>query len=386
MGTALFFNPDFEAEIASRGRYARPAWAAGLGRRLAPAIAPLGGPEDVILLDGPADLGGLDLAGLPHAVPLVARSGKITRLSRLVAWGATPSAAARARALGLAFEAPPFEVVRRVNSKLWSHEVERALGTALPGAAIVRSVEEAARAVRAAAAPRWVLKSLFGVAGRGRYLGRGPALGRDAAAWLARRAGRDGAVVFEPWVEVEREFGVEIEVAESGEVRLLGVAESVLDASGHYAGSRIGPAVAPEPGLAERLAAVAREVGRRLLAEGYFGPAGIDAFVFRTAGGGLALRPIVEVNARHAMGMIALRFAPLVSPGGAGVWRILAGPLAGKGSVAEAIARAGLPGYDPATREGALPAGGAAAFVAARDRAALALAERALAAGERDDG
>src|SRR5207249_241453 len=116
---------------------------------------------------------------------------------------------------------------------------------------------------------------------------------------------------FEPWVEVEREVGLQIEVGRGGAVSFLGATESIVTAGGQWVGSRIGGDPPPE-----RLREAALEVGRRLAREGYFGPAGIDAFVMN----GGALRPIVEVNARFTMGMVALRFAPLLAPGEVGSW------------------------------------------------------------------
>jgi hypothetical protein len=43
-------------------------------------------------------------------------------------------------------------------------------------------------------------------------------------------------------------------------------------------------------------------VGRALFAAAYFGPFGVDGFVYRDHDGGLRLQPRSEINARYSMG------------------------------------------------------------------------------------
>lgn len=370
---AYFFNAgDFEAELAAWPRpHARTAIGRAIDRELGPCCLVLGRAEDSFIVEEPIDgraLAPLGEAGIAFARPVTDARGCA---ERLVPWGAAPSALVRARALGLACEAPAVEIVRRVNSKLWSHALERELGCGLAGAAAVRSEDEARAAIAAARADRWVLKAPFGVAGRGRFPGRGADLEADGAAWVRRALAREEALLFEPWVEVAREFGLQLEIAAGGGARILGATESIVDRGGHYVGSRIGGDPPPELYLE-----VALEAGRRLAREGYFGPAGIDAF--ELAGG--ALRPIVEINARFTMGMVALAFLPLVAPGGAAAWILLPRRVAARAGAAELVRRAGLGPYRRQTGEGALAASpnGRAIFLAAKTRAALEPAERAI--------
>src|SRR6185295_8240219 len=93
-------------------------------------------------------------------------------------WGWTPSASAVGKMCGAIVSHPvSFDTVARVNSKLWSHELEVELGWALPGAATASTLEELRERVRSAcaeASAKWVIKSPFGFAARDRVLGRGP--------------------------------------------------------------------------------------------------------------------------------------------------------------------------------------------------------------------
>jgi hypothetical protein len=53
---------------------------------------------------------------------------------------------------------------------------------------------------------------------------------------------------------------------------------------------------------ASRLSERAEEVAAALLGAGYFGPFGLDAYLFRTRSGGIELNPLGELNARYSMG------------------------------------------------------------------------------------
>jgi hypothetical protein len=51
-----------------------------------------------------------------------------------------------------------------------------------------------------------------------------------------------------------------------------------------------------------RLHERAREVAAALFTAGYFGPFGIDAYLFKTRSGASELNPLSELNARFSMG------------------------------------------------------------------------------------
>jgi hypothetical protein len=120
----------------------------------------------------------------------------------------------------------------------------------------------------------------------------------------------------ESWVSRQRDLSVQLDVGRDGAVLVRGVLELVTRRNGGYLGNRLG-ALELDRGLRERLLETARLVGEALAGEGYFGPVGIDAFV-ETGG---RLRPLVEVNARHTFGRVALAFERLVPPGGIASWR-----------------------------------------------------------------
>jgi len=69
---------------------------------------------------------------------------------------------------------------------------------------------------------------------------------------------------------------------------------------------------------------------------GYFGPVGIDAFVYRDAQGHCRLKPIVEINPRHTMGRVTVELMKHAAPGSHGWFRLLN---------LSAVRRAGFPDF-----------------------------------------
>jgi hypothetical protein len=288
-----------------------------------------------------------------------------------------------ASSLGLSFVAPDPKIVCWANSKQTSHQLETEFDRVPDGSHLITSIEEAQKALRDAPHDSsrnpflWVFKSVLGVAGRDRSLGRGRDLPSTTRKWIETVLTRDSLVLFEPWVDVEREFSVQMEILLDPEtsdpkIQSLGTTELLTGADGRYLGNRVG-SLLPIP-EATRLHQVAHQVGCRLASRGYWGPVGIDAFLTRGAEE-TNLRPLVEINARFTMGRVALQMISLLPPSGIGTWILSPS----KRSIP-------LPPYDPNTRIGLLacspePTGKKqrqALFFSARNPRELAEAEKIL--------
>ena len=296
-------NADFEAELAQAGGpYRRAHGLEALNRRLSAHLLWLARPGDALLLAEPwpdslVTEAGRRGVGLVSPARPGSQAGKI-----FTPWGWTPSAAGAGERAGAVVRPVPFEAVRRVNSKLWSHALEVEMGVALEGAAVAASFEELSEAAARAcpgAQDKWVVKSPYGFAARERVLGRGPRVEGPQAVWAARRLARGEPLIFQPWLEVVREYGVVVRVGRDGPHRLLGVSDLRTNGAGAGLGYVLGRP--PSPGRMAELERVAAAVCARLHAEGYYGPAGVDAV--EHAGG---LHPLLEVNARYTMGFVAL--------------------------------------------------------------------------------
>lgn len=211
---------------------------------------------------------------------------------RVHCWMPTRRALATVRQLGLPVPAaPPFAVLRHVNSRKFSAQ----LGSGPPGTRWVGHEDELRRALHAS--DSWLLRAAHGFAGRGRW----PATHGDAETMQFARAAfaRDGGLELSPRVAIQAEYALHGFVTTTGTLTLGVPTVSHVDAQGQWRRvSRVKSELSPAEDQA--LAAAAEESGRALHAAGYFGPFGIDAFRYVDARG-LAFCPRSEINARYTM-------------------------------------------------------------------------------------
>lgn len=304
-------NADFEVELAHDAPgparpYRRTQAFDALNRRLAPHLLRLARPGDGLLYEVPwtdALVKEARRREVELVSPRAAASGRTPQRGRLFTpWGWTRSAADEGLRAGADVRPLDFESVARVNSKLWSHALEVEMKWALPGARVVGTLEELQEAAARAcpgADDKWVVKSPYGFAARERVLGRGPRVEGAQRAWACKRLARGEPLIFQPWLEVRREYGIVVEVSGEGAHRLLGVSDLQTNGAGTGTGYVLGRP--PTKERSQELEEAAAVVCERLRAEGYAGPAGFDAL--EHAGG---LHRLLEVNARYTMGFVAL--------------------------------------------------------------------------------
>ncbi|HQR37865.1 MAG TPA: hypothetical protein PLF26_05635 [Blastocatellia bacterium] len=296
-------NADFEVELeALPARYRPRPTIERRNVRLEPSLLWLATPGDAILTRQPWPVELRDRAEAV-GVSLVAFDNPGDHRDRQFSpWGWTPSAIELARRSGASADHPPVDVVARVNSKLFSHALERELGIEIAGATVATTLDvlhDAAARACPGADDKWVVKGPFGFNARERVLGRGPAIDEPSARWATRRFARGQSLVFEPWLDVSRELGVQLDIGRDKSVNIIGISTMRTNGAGVTTGFVIGE---PVDGRTRAiLEDVARSVGERLAAEGYFGPANVDALEHSNG-----LRPLLEINARHSMGLVAL--------------------------------------------------------------------------------
>jgi len=215
------------------------------------------------------------------------------------AWCPTPWAQERLAQAGLRpAAAPPLEVLRHANSRAFN----AALGQTLPEACFSNDPEELAAALeRPGPSGRWLLKRDFSASGRGQRRVRAGEVGEAERLWLAASM-RHGGVQLEPFVEIEREFSTHGRIAQNGSVELREPCWLLCDEWGAWRDTRPAPVEALAPDEARALLDEARRAADALVELGYFGPFGVDAYLWRDGAGERRLQPRGEVNARMTLG------------------------------------------------------------------------------------
>jgi hypothetical protein len=302
----------------------------------------LGGADDHVILKSAPDPGYLDyLRGLgldlPRvqvtdrcrpAVPVTEEAldspGLLARLRTLTATRLLPHGISAAeeelcRRAGLAAALPPAALAKRVNSKIYSRRVTAELGVPLAEGWECESVAEF-EAVAEKAAARIAdgavvgVKDAYGVSGKGIVVADRARRLEQLVRMVRRRAERTGddrlAVVVEVWADKAADLNYHFTVGRDGSVRFDFVKEA-LTAGGVHKGHRFPARLTP--GQHAVVEDTARLLGRRLAADGYHGPVGVDALV-RTDG---SLLPVLEINARNNMSTDQTRLQERCVPAGA---------------------------------------------------------------------
>jgi hypothetical protein len=244
----------------------------------------------------------------------------------LVPWLATPAAAEAARLRGLPLWGPSPAVVSRVHDKSFAaglardiDEVGPLLVVLEPAEATPARIEQEVARWPAWARARFTVKPRWGTSGRGRIAGVDGRLAvRHGALLPLESLARRGGEVLEPWLERTTDLSSLWFVDERGAPLLLGVTRPRTRGAGVYLGCDIavgasGAAIALGSGTPhdEPAVARARPVVAAAARAGFRGPCGVDAFLYRdptaaAASAEVALRGVVELNARFTAGHVAL--------------------------------------------------------------------------------
>jgi hypothetical protein len=183
-----------------------------------------------------------------------------------------------------------------------------------------------------------VIKEALGLAGSNAMRLFEPEILETHRRWIANALENDHQLVVEPWLERELDFSVQLEMSNDG-LKLCGYTGLLNDAKGQFQGNVALPghqkkipanliALFPEPpDIAQRLHALYANIfavlEKELRRANYLGPVGIDALVYRDAGGKVRLKPIVEINPRYTMGRVTVELMKHVAPGSRGLFRLI---------------------------------------------------------------
>lgn len=202
-------------------------------------------------------------------------------------WGPSIAIASWAKRNGIPYNFTNWEIVRKINSKIFSFEES----PKLPGAKCLNTQEEIEDWLKTTRGPK-VLKTPFGTAGSGHI--KLPQL--DSTPRVPNR----GPMVGEPWVERVLDFSTQWL-----DGKLLGTTLFENEASGAYKGTYVGSV---ESWAFDEHLKVAGPLIEKIGKLGYSGHVGIDAFIYLWEGE-KRVHPVVEINARKTMSWVALQTA-----------------------------------------------------------------------------
>jgi uncharacterized ferritin-like protein (DUF455 family) len=149
--------------------------------------------------------------------------------------------------------------------------------------------------------------------------------------WIENMIRSQGSIVLEPWLEKVYDLSIQLEV-EPEQIRILEARRFLTGKQLEYRGTFLGPLRDSFDSGALRLLqealpswkALARDLGTEFRRQGYQGPVGIDAMIYKNSNEqDLRLKPVIEINPRWTMGRVALSLAKHIQPGTPAFWGFL---------------------------------------------------------------
>ena len=225
-------------------------------------------------------------------------------------WGPSQLIAEWAKTRRLNYSIPDWAVVKEVNSKRFSFENS----PKLPGAALLTEEPQAKKWIDSNQGAK-VLKTCFGVSGKGHLLiDQGTDWDRIRR-FLQEEWKKELPVIAEPWVNRVLDFSTQW-LIENGKISYLGSTICKNDKRGQYQYNEVGPEKElfneHYSSLLEHQKKVQTLI-KTIANKGFFGNLGIDAMLYTLPEDQL-LQPVVEINARKTMGWAALMFQKRYHP------------------------------------------------------------------------
>lgn len=225
----------------------------------------------------------------------------LKKSSELSAFAVLPESNEISEKYGLAFDSPKINIIRRVNSKIYSSNINRELNREY-SFEIINSSEElnevGAKYLRKSPI---IIKDSFGVSGKGNLVISSEGILQRIAKYIKsqERLGKSVEFIVEPFLEKKQDFSCQFFIHRSGDMELLSIQE-VRNIGSSYHGS-----YTPSKEFIEFISkkgyfSILKEVSKRLYNDGYYGDVCVDSMLLKSGN----IVPIVEINARKSMSLI----------------------------------------------------------------------------------
>ncbi|MDG5815791.1 hypothetical protein QA601_11935 [Chitinispirillales bacterium ANBcel5] len=240
-------------------------------------------------------------------VPQIANKKTITGEKTIgEPWGWDKDAVATFSSMGALRAGPSLESVKMVNSRSFCNALSLDLNCGVPGSKFISNYVQFQNLIKRGAQnfPA-VIKPAFGSSGYGFVHLKTPVINKELSLRLEKMINKGGAII-EPWYRRVADISSTFEIDSAGAVIRKNHYQCSVNSKGTFSGVYLPPQgyeCYEEYEL--QLSEIVDKVSSRLFNAGYFGPAGIDSFIYKRDDDEEQLAAVIEINARHVISDIA---------------------------------------------------------------------------------
>lgn len=229
-----------------------------------------------------------------------------------LSWGPSRQVQIWTEARQVHYHIPTWKVAQLVNSKAFSFRY-----TSLPNACLLSSEQALIDWLQKIPGIK-VLKTCFGLAGQGNWKIEGHVPSCELLTFCRKEWEQKRSIIAEPWLDRICDFSTQWFIHSDQRIELIGSTRFETDEQGTYQATLAGPQnilfVDFESFLHEHCQYVQKAL-LEIAQLGFFGFLGIDAFLYRHPyDQTICLNPLVEINARQTMSLVALRLQQRICP------------------------------------------------------------------------
>lgn len=227
--------------------------------------------------------------------------GLVSYNEELLPYAIFESARELCRTYGLRNNLPEADIVKKVNSKLYSNELIDKIEAINPGVIAKSGSELEEKGEVLLENGEILIKDGFGVSGNGNLLISSPKLLKRISAYIKEqeRKGKETAFVVERFLDKEIDFSCQLHICQDGSFNILSI-QKMRNSKFDYGGS-----YSVDQEFIDKLAetdyfSFMQKTAKLLYNDGYWGYVCIDSMLLKDG----IIIPIVEINARMSMGLI----------------------------------------------------------------------------------
>jgi hypothetical protein len=261
-----------------------------------------------------------------------------------VVWGWSEQAIERIKGSGAVCECPSIDVIKKVNSRKFCNKLGRQYGLGVPGSTYLESNQDFHEKSALLQDFPLVIKPAYGGSGHGFTM-------LNSKDDIPKADIGKGAVI-EPWMTRVCDLSTAVTIDKCGQLVKMRHQRLFCNSHGAFFGIYLSKTDAEIDKWREPMEKAAIPVSSALYKEGYYGPAGFDAFVYEEKSG-VHLAPVIEINARHVMSDIADALRVQLAPENHVFFRFVSRRnMRVPSSYEEWLTRMGSDVYNPDTKQG----------------------------------